>query len=161
MGGRWNTKGLPHKGWSCVGMEDLGSADGQCEMCGKEEIRYVHFMEHPDVEGTVSAGCICAEKMEDEYGHERSRARRREAKLRSAAGRRARWPDLQGWRRSQKGNVHIKKDGRHVVIFARASRFKFVIEGADGSTYFSPRSYADVLEAKLAAFDAFTYQQAD
>jgi len=161
MGGRWDTKGLPHKGWSCVGMEDLGSADGQCEMCGKEEIRYVHFMEHPDVEGTVSAGCICAEKMEDEYGHERSRARRREAKLRSAAGRRARWPDLQGWRRSQKGNVHIKKDGRHVVIFTRASRFKFLIEGADGSTYFSPRSYADVLEAKLAAFDAFTYQQAD
>lgn len=161
MAGRWDKNGLPHKGWSCVGMEDLGSPDGVCDMCGKEEIRYVHFMEHPDVDGTVSTGCICAEKLEDEYGHERSRARRREARLKSAAGRRSRWPDLQGWRRSQKGNVHIRKGGRHVVIFASGSRFKFLIEGTKGSRYFSPRSYGDVEEAKLSAFDELTCQQDD
>lgn len=162
MGERWDRKGLPHTGWSCAGMEDLGSADGQCEMCGKEEIRYVHFMRHPDIGETLPVGCICAEKMEGEYGRERSRARQREAKLRNAAGRRHRWPSLTGWTRSKKGNVHIKKDGRRVVVFASGARFKFLIEDAGrAEPYFSPRSYVDVREAKLAAFDAFTYQRED
>lgn len=143
-------------------MEDLGAPDHQCQMCGKEEVRYVHFMEHPEIKGTLEVGCVCAEKMEDEYGSDRSKARRREAKLKNAASRRERWPALLGWKRSRKGNSYIKKDGRRVVIFSVGDRYKFFIEEVGGiGKYFSPRSYADVLEAKLAAFDAFTYQQSD
>lgn len=159
MVGLWDNKGMPHKGWSCSGMEDLGAPDGQCEMCGKEEIRYVHFMQHSEVKGTISVGCVCAEKMEEEYGNDRSAARQREAKLKNAAGRRERWPALQAWRPSAKGNDSISKNGRRVVIFKHGSRFKFLIKDAGGSTYFSPRTYADGLEAKLAAFDAITYQR--
>ena len=47
---RWNKADIPHKGWEYIGMEDLGEdaypGDSipyeQCEMCGKEKIRYVH-----------------------------------------------------------------------------------------------------------------------
>lgn len=54
--GLWNVEGVPHKGWKCIGVADLGeyvAADeeieyAQCEMCGKESIRYVHSMKHPD-----------------------------------------------------------------------------------------------------------------
>lgn len=157
MAQRWNQKGLPHKGWMCTGMEDRETPDSQCEMRGKEEVRYVHFMQHDDVAGTLEVGCVCAEKMEGEYGSAQSSARRQEAKLRNAASRRSRWPELSGWRQTAKGNMRINKDGRSVVIFKRGDRFKFFIEDARGDQYFSPRSYVDEREAQLAAFDAFTY----
>ena len=57
-GSRWDQPGVPHKGWHCVDVVDL-RANGEraddtdyatCQMCGNEKIRYVHIMEHPDVE---------------------------------------------------------------------------------------------------------------
>lgn len=42
MSSLWDQPGVPHKGWVCVGLEDLEAPDGDCEMCGKEAIRYVH-----------------------------------------------------------------------------------------------------------------------
>ena len=71
---RWNKADLPHKGWTEIGMEDLGEGlEGeeieyeQCEMCGNEKIRYVHIMKHPEVHGELHVGCICASKMTDDY----------------------------------------------------------------------------------------------
>ncbi len=160
MVGRWDQKDIPHKGWSCVGMEDREMPDAHCEMCGKEDVRYVHFMQHPNYRETLEVGCVCAEKMEDECGREKSRARRREAKLKNSADRRKRWPKLSGWKPSAKGNMYITKNNRRVVIFKHGLRFKFFIEDRRAK-YFSPRSYLDTEEAKLAAFDAFTYQHED
>lgn len=52
----WDQKGVPHKGWTCIDMIDLGTAlDGldadsrrdyyaQCQTCKHEGIRYVHLM---------------------------------------------------------------------------------------------------------------------
>ena len=45
----WDVKGVPHKGWKCEGVIDVGdgasSSDEieyeQCEMCGNEKIRYL------------------------------------------------------------------------------------------------------------------------
>lgn len=36
-------------------------------MCETQEIRYGHTMHHPDYEGDQEVGCICAERMEDDY----------------------------------------------------------------------------------------------
>ena len=44
--GKWNQSRVPHKGWSCVGFEDLGEPSTICEMCEHQEIRYVHTMRH-------------------------------------------------------------------------------------------------------------------
>lgn len=63
-GNRWDQAGVPHKGWHCVDVVDL-RADGEpaddtdyatCQMCGNEKIRYVHIMEHPDVEESLDVG---------------------------------------------------------------------------------------------------------
>lgn len=63
----WNKKEIPHKGWSNIGCEDLGEATHICDMCGKEEIRYVHTMYHPEAEDYFKVGCVCAEKMTNDY----------------------------------------------------------------------------------------------
>ena len=74
-GNRWDQSGVPHKGWHCVDVVDL-RADGEsadetdyatCQMCGNEKIRYVHIMEHPDLDENFEVGCVCAEKMSDDY----------------------------------------------------------------------------------------------
>ena len=74
-GNRWDQPGVPHKGWRCVDVVDL-RADGEsadetdyatCQMCGNEKIRYVHIMEHPDLDENFEVGCVCAEKMSDDY----------------------------------------------------------------------------------------------
>ena len=74
-GNRWDQPGVPHKGWHCVDVVDL-RADGEsadetdyatCQMCCNEKIRYVHIMEHPDLDENFEVGCVCAEKMSDDY----------------------------------------------------------------------------------------------
>lgn len=72
---RWDKADIPHKGWQYVGMEDLGEdvypgdpiPYEQCEMCGKEKIRYVHLLKHPDYDGEIRVGCDCASKMLCDY----------------------------------------------------------------------------------------------
>lgn len=87
--GKWSEAGVPHRGWSCVDIEDLGAPDHICEMCERQEVRYVHHMQHPDYPNVLRCGCICAGHMEEDL----ARAHRRETTLRSAARRRRTWPD--------------------------------------------------------------------
>ena len=63
----WNKKTIPHKGWINQGHEDLEEATHVCDMCGKEEIRYVHEMYHPEVDRYFRVGQICASKMTNDY----------------------------------------------------------------------------------------------
>ncbi len=89
----WNTLGVPHKAWRCVGVVDLQFEQGDdyiaevCEMCGQENLRYIHIMRHDEHEREVRVGCICAGKMEGDYVNPKER----EAKLASRFGRRSRW----------------------------------------------------------------------
>lgn len=88
MGGLWEMPGVPHKGWRCVGVEDLrpdgaygGDYErGTCEMCLNATLRFVHTMEHDEYPEPVEAGCVCAERMADEYD-----GKAREAKLKRLA----------------------------------------------------------------------------
>ena len=45
MSGKWSQIGVPHRGWTCVSVDDLGAPDAVCEMCETQAIRYVHHME--------------------------------------------------------------------------------------------------------------------
>lgn len=65
-GNRWDQPGVPHKGWHCVDVVDL-RADGEpadetdyatCQMSGNEKIRYVHIMEHPDLDENFEVGVL-------------------------------------------------------------------------------------------------------
>ena len=75
----WNKSGIPHKGWQCIDVIDLGEDKEkmeeidyeQCEMCNNEKIRYVHIMKHPEYKILLHVGCVCAEKMSEDYENPR------------------------------------------------------------------------------------------
>ena len=116
----WNKEGVPHKGWSCVGVEDIAesSYDGepieyeQCEMCGQEKIRFVHIMRHPEYPHELRVGCICAEKMSDDYVN----PRRAEDSLKRRALRRKNF-DKAKWNYNSQKNTYSKKyKGEYITI---------------------------------------------
>jgi hypothetical protein len=76
--GKWCWPNVPHKGWTCTDVYDLGGDYlGICEMCETQEIRYVHVMTHPDYDGELGCGCVCAGNMEENL----TGAQEREKKL--------------------------------------------------------------------------------
>jgi hypothetical protein len=144
--------GVPHKGWHCVDVVDL-RADGEpadetdyatCQMCGNEKIRYVHIMEHPDLDENFEVGCVCAEKMSGDY----EGPKRREAKLRNRAVRRTRWLQRK-WRVSAKGNSFLNVDGHNLGVHPTKTK-----RGSDRQP-FQCKDLCLKDEAKLALFDDF------
>ena len=101
--GKWTQPGIPHKGWTCVDIEDLGSPNHICQMCEAREVRYVHTMEHPDYAEALRVGCICAGHMEEE---DLVGARAREDAFKAGRSRRARWLARE-WRTSRAGNEYL------------------------------------------------------
>ena len=107
----WKRGHVPHSGWTCIGVEDLGAPVGICEMCGYQIIRYAHHMEHPKY-GNLRAGCVCAGRMEEDMAG----ARRREAELKNRQARRVNFLNRK-WKCSKKGNEYLEIDGHIVVLY--------------------------------------------
>ena len=64
---RWKSKGVPHKNWFIVDQLDMGHGSTiTCEMCGTQEVRYVHIMDHNNYK-RLAVGCVCAENMSISY----------------------------------------------------------------------------------------------
>lgn len=148
MSGLWDQPGVPHKGWRCVDVFDNGEATETCGMCGREEIRYVHVMEHPDYPENLEAGCVCAEKMSDDYVG----PRQREARMKSKAGRRVRWLNRK-WRTSSRGNPFLNTDGFNIAIFQYKNGWKKGKWGFKVGDDFGNKAFASVEEAKMGAFE--------
>ncbi len=150
--GKWSVAGVPHRGWRCVDIEDLGEPSTECEMCESQTIRYVHHMEHADYPHVLQVGCVCAGHMEGNL----AASRERESSMRSRAGKRSRWLSRR-WKISAKGNPNLKADGFRVTVYPRSSGWAFtLVSVATGRVYHARRNYADHIAAKLAAFDAIT-----
>ena len=154
MSGKWSQVGVPHKGWTCVSVDDLGAPDAVCEMCETQEIRYVHHMEHPDYRKSLAVGCICAQNMEDDY----EAPRRRERTLRNAAIRRSRWLSRK-WKVSAKGNAYLNTDGMNITVYRRTRDLwsARIEECATGRFVMSRGRYTNEDAVKLAAFDAMIF----
>jgi hypothetical protein len=149
--GKWRVPGVPHRGWVCTDIEDLGEPDEVCEMCETMEIRFVHTMTHPDYPEELRVGRVCAGHMEgDSTG-----AREREARVRKRSSRRDRWLQRR-WRTSRNGNPFINtKDGLNVVVFRKGQDWGArLVDRHTGYIAASNKSYASEAAAKLAAFDA-------
>lgn len=146
---RWDHPNVPHKEWRCVNITDLGEPIHTCEMCGQEQIRYVHTMEHDDHDN-LDVGCVCAEKMTDDYINPKLR----EARLKNRAARRMKWLRRK-WRVSAKGNLFLNTGGRNVgVRFDKTARkWSYWIKEEWLGTSFSGASFNTSQEAKLALFD--------
>jgi hypothetical protein len=102
----WNQPDVPHKNWQFVNVIDTGTAEETCEMCGNERIRYVHSMTHSNWSGPLRVGCVCAEKMTDDYVN----PRKRERVLRNAAAKRL---------RDKKRERAEKEEHRQAILAAR------------------------------------------
>ena len=152
--GKWSQAGVPHKGWICTGVEDCEERELICEMCERQKVRFVHYMEHPDYDKRVACGCDCAAKMEEDHVG----AEVRDKRMRNAASTRKRFPELKAWRISKKGNPYLKRDGFHITIFPKANALQFVVSyPLLEKEYFSKRYYSTKRDAQLAAFDALGF----
>ena len=151
--GLWRQPGVPHGGWACVEMEDLGPGSSEtCEMCEAAQPRYIHIMAHPDYPDQLGCGCICAGNME----HDLAGARQRERTARNRAMRRRNHPKRQQrwitkeWRESMAGNEWCAVRGHRVVIYGVPARA--FVEYPDGRQV-RTRAFLEPAQAKLAAFD--------
>ncbi len=153
--GKWSVAGVPHRGWTCVDIEDLGEPQIDCEMCESQTIRYVHHMEHPDYPNVLEVGCVCAGHMEGDLAASRAR----EASMKSRAAKRKRWT-ARAWKVSAKGNPHITSDGFRITVYPRGGEWAYTLAALDNSTVLhARRNYKSQAEAKLAAFDHITRLQ--
>ncbi len=140
----WKRSDVPHEGWVCTGITDLGKPSAVCGMCSIQTIRYVHHMHHPAY-GNLDVGCDCAGRMEGNL--ERARAREREFK--NLAARRANFARRQ-WKQSRAGNPYLKVCGRHVVLYRDKEKnvWHFSVDGTFYNDAFSTKE-----KAALAVFD--------
>lgn len=118
--GEWNRIDIPHKGWDCIDVidlaEDVVPGDEiqyeQCEMCGNEKIRFVHIMRHPEFAGELYVGCVCAEKMTDDYVN----PKKCEIVLKNRSMRRRNF-NRQAWRFNTAKHTYSKKyKGEYITI---------------------------------------------
>ena len=108
----WKRDDVPHEGWSCVDIIDLGAPVGVCRMCNTQIIRYVHVMRHPEYPRTIGAGCVCAGRMEGDP----ARARERENAFKNRLARRETFLDLPR-KKSRNGNEYVKYHGEIVTLY--------------------------------------------
>lgn len=151
--GKWSEAGVPKKGWNCIGIDDLEEPSQTCEMCGNAEIRYVHYMKHPDYPEELAVGCICAENMEQDY----LRPREREKRLRALASRRKTWGRRQ-WKVSSRGNPYLNAEGYNLVLTQSGRGWQVIIKNREterqqaGHKYFHTEN-----EARDAALQALLW----
>ena len=157
----WNQHGVPHKGWTCIGIDDVGDgidADERpdyfevCEMCGQEGVRYLHIMEHPDYNDHLRVGYRCAEKMEDDYIN----PLRREKDMKNRMNRKKSFM-RQEWRLNRNGNFVLRYKGYNITIMK--SRYKNgefgVIFANDGVWSYNGQPINSLDMAKALAFEMF------
>lgn len=150
--GRWKTPGVPHKGWSCVGVREARPSKKTCEMCEVAAVRFVHRMAHPEYPAILEVGVTCAENMEDDYVTPRVRER---AEVNRAARRRY-FTKRKGWRTDPDGTQHLHTRNRIVsiclypdfsIIIIRDNEFGLLcVQKIEG--------LPDLCELKKRAFDA-------
>ena len=151
--GKWAQPGIPHRGWTCVDIEDLGDVEAVCEMCEAVHIRFVHTMEHPDHDA-LRVGCVCAGNMEQDLVG----ARRRESEFKKRQSRRSRWL-TRSWNVSRSGNDYLNTDGFNVVVYPKGRGWSSRVTDCSGRVS-QQSSCATAEQAKLAAFDVMLRMKA-
>ena len=150
----WNDPNVPKKGWVCADVIDLGVPVGECGMCGKEDIRYVHIMRH-DRHQSIGAGCVCAGNMEGDA----DASKERENALKNKISRYSTFVKLD-LKISKKGNPYTKYKDTVITFIEKEKDNKDNRDNKDMETVwtfvengeFSVR-YKNLEEAKRAAFE--------
>jgi hypothetical protein len=157
MSNYWKIQGIPHKGWVLEDVYDIRE-DGQsidetdyetCMMCNNERIRYVHVVTHKEVEEEFKVGCVCAEKMTNDYVN----PKQIENNLRNKANRRINWVK-KAWKISKNGNHYLKVEEHHLLIYIdkKINKYKCKID-----EQFGKKSFENIEQAKIAIFNGIEY----
>lgn len=141
---KWKDKNVPKRGWSCVDVIDHEEATMSCQMCGNEQVRYIHLMEHPTYKHTIEVGCICAGHLSGDYDG----ARQLERDARNKAKRRQTWLTRK-WKRSQSGNYYMTYMGLNVGVYLKRNGNW----GARVGGKFGQLEYDSVDDSKLGLFE--------
>ncbi len=133
----WKRDDVPHSGWECTGISDLGEPVGVCGMCGYQIIRYVHHMRHPNYPYSIGAGCICAGKMEGDI----ERAKLRENEFKSRLAKRNTFIHRKRLL-SQNGNEYFKVSNDEIVTILKdkfnPNKYKAVFKNMYTKSYDTP-----------------------
>jgi hypothetical protein len=157
MSNKWNIPNIPHKGWTLEDVYDIRE-DGQspddtdyetCMMCNNERIRFVHVVSHREVSENFKVGCVCAEKMTNDY----TTPKRLENSLRNKANRRVNWTK-KNWKISQNGNHYLTVEDHHLLIYIDKKTKKYKCKIKDT---FGKKSFDTVQQAKVAIFNGIEY----
>jgi hypothetical protein len=144
--GKWADPGVPHKGWTWLGSEDLGEPSEICEMCEVQEIRHVHFVSHPDYPKGLRVGCVCAENLTADN----VRPRRAEASAKRRAKRQQRFIEA-GWKDGRYGSQSKSWKQNRLLIAPRGSGWIAKANDEGGRKRFPTADAAKV--ALFAHFD--------
>lgn len=131
---------------------------GKCDRCGKQNLRYVHIVKHPDIDATARLGCCCAARMCLDYD-----AATEEREFKNRAARKLRFADLSKWRESRNNPANIVRTVRtghgtaKVTVYQKSGQcFAFSLSSGPRKrpdTYFDQRAYSSRSEAIQAAFN--------
>ena len=142
----WNDPNVPKKGWVCIDVIDLGAPFGECGMCGKEDIRYVHIMRHEQHQ-SIGSGCVCAGNMESDA----NASKERENTLKNKINRYATFVNLD-LKISKKGNPYTKYKDTVITFMEQENKDKQVTWTFVENGEFSG-NHKSLEEAKRAAFE--------
>ncbi|WP_246736005.1 hypothetical protein [Enterovirga aerilata] len=124
-------------------------------MCESAEVRFVHYMQHPEYPDVLGVGCVCAERMEEDY----TRPRERERRLKNVARRRAAWRGRE-WHRSAKGNPYVNVNGFNLTLYEAARGWRVsVANRATGASQKGKKLFPDLAAAQAAAFEALIWAE--
>jgi hypothetical protein len=133
------------------GQEEWETDYETCMMCGNERIRFVHLVEHSEVNDIFRVGCICAEKMTSDYLN----PERRERELKNRATRRSNWMSKE-WKRSKNGNLYLSVQEHHLLIYRDSKSGKYKVKVGDT---FGKKQFDSLKQAKIAAFNGMEYMK--
>lgn len=145
----WNIPEVPHKGWTLEDVYDVRDAGlpideteyETCMMCGNERIRFIHVVSHPNVVENFKVGCVCAEKMTNDYIN----PKRLEKLLRSKTRKNNSWLS-KNWKVSQNGNLYKNDGDDFLLIYKDKKSNKYKIKIND---HFDQMKFESIEEAKL------------
>jgi hypothetical protein len=147
---------VPHRGWTCIAIDDLGQPSQTCEMCEAQPVRYVHTMEHPEHPDTLDVGCVCAGNMEQDY----AAAKHREDEFKRHHKQRSKWLQRSGWQFSAAGDQFITTRGFSIAVYQYGTYWTGrIIYRKTNWKVCAKHRYRTSDQVKLAAFDAMLRMQ--
>jgi hypothetical protein len=149
--GKWSDEGVPHRGWNYVDYDYVGDDKITCEMCEFQDISHVHIVEHPDYPSRLRVGCVCAEKLTEDYLTARGNEKAQKAKLR-----RRRTLAKKIWSVSAGGNPTIIIDSVRYTVFQRNGGWKASLSEYGEPAIFYEHVWPTEADAKSACLNDAT-----